>query len=355
MRRQGSQASGTPSRAGAAVLADLAPLLSGSVPMDRALRIAAASQRIRGGRAAALALASSLRSGMQLSQALSENAAVFGTAAVAAARAGEGSGRLAESLTRYVQYLGRQQELKRRLASAMAYPCVVALVAVAALALLMGLVVPRVAALLDALGGNAPVPWPTRVLLGISGFVRGPAMPVAALALLILAFFLFFPSAKGSPASRIARHLPIIRGAAEEGALSRATAALSSLVAAGVPLPEAVQLAGEAGGDRALARIFHDAAEEVARGLPLSSVLRRERWHGMEMVAELVSLGEETGALDSQLDWASRELESRAAAKSGVLLTLVEPVMILLMAAVVALVGAALFLPVVSFAERMGG
>lgn len=345
---------GAPTGAGAAVLRDLAPLLAGSVPIDRALRIAGASQRTRRGKAAAEALAVSLRSGLLLSQALERNVREFGTAAVAAAKAGEGSGRLAESLSRYVEYLARQAELKRRLATAMAYPAVVAFVAAAALALLLGLVVPRVAALLEALGGG-PVPWPTRVLLSLSGFVRGPAMPLAAGFFLLAAFLFFFPFRSGSLASRSARLLPVVRSAAEEGALARASAALSSLVAAGVPLPEALELAGASSGDPRLHGLLRQAAEEVARGVPLSPILRRSRWRGMELVAEVASLGEETGELDTQLAWASRELESRASAKSGVLLALVEPALILVMALVVALVGAALFLPVVSFAERMGG
>ncbi len=344
-----------PSRAGEAVLADLAPLLSGSVPIDRALRIAASSQRSKKARAAARALGEALAGGATFSRALALRGEDFGSAAVAAARAGEGSGRLAESLTRYVEYLSRKRALRRRIASSMAYPAVVAFVAVAALALLLGLVVPRIASLVASLGGTTPLPWPTRVLLSLSGFVRSGAMPVVAGVLLAAGFVLFFPGRDGSLAGRFFRRLPLVRGAAEEGALARATAALSALVASGVPLPEGLQMAGEAAGNSRLAVILENAACEVARGVPFSVLLRRENWSGMALVAEVSALGEETGDLDKQLAWASGELESRSAAKSGTLLALLEPALILAMALVVALVGAALFLPVVSFAERMGG
>jgi type II secretory pathway component PulF len=344
-----------PSRAGEAVLADLAPLLAGSVPIDRALRIAASSQKSPKARAAAQALGEALAGGATFSRALALCGEDFGSAAVAAARAGEGSGHLAESLTRYVEYLSRRRALRRRIASSMAYPAVVAFVAVAALALLLGLVVPRIASLVASLGGTAPLPWPTRLLLSLSGFVRSGAMPFVAGILLAAGFVLFFPGREGSLAGRFFRRLPLVRGAAEEGALARATAALSALVASGVPLPEGLQMAGASAGDPRLAAMLEEAAREVARGLPFSATLRRYDWTGMALVAEVSALGEETGDLDKQLAWASGELESRSVAKSGALLALLEPALILAMALVVALVGAALFLPVVSFAERMGG
>lgn len=73
------------------------------------------------------------------------------------------------------------------------------------------------------------------------------------------------------------------------------------------------------------------------------------------MIVEVAAIGEETGALAEQMDWASRELESRASPRSGMLMSLVEPALIILMAVVVGLVAAALFLQVVSLADRMGG
>lgn len=343
-----------PHRAAEGLLADLAPLLSGSVPIDRALRIVAVQQKGRRGRAAASVLEAALREGRPLSSAMAADEAFFGTATVAAVRAGEFSGALAESLTSYVRHLGRQAEMRRKLGGAMAYPLVVAFVAVVAFLLLLTLVVPRIGALLEALGGLENAPWPTRFLLSLSGFASGPWMFAAIFALLVVAAVLFTPRQGGSCFRRIARRMPFVGATVEEGVTARTAAALSALLRSGVPLPEALRLAGPAGGDRAFAARLDDVAGEVERGVPLSAAIRPISWCGVPMLAEVSALGEETGSLAEQMDWASRELESRASARSGTLLSLVEPGLIILMAIVVGLVAAALFLPVISIADRMG-
>jgi type II secretory pathway component PulF len=344
-----------PHRAAERVLADLAPLLSGSVPMDRALRIVAAQQSGKREKRAAAVLEAALKEGRPLSSAMAADEAFFGTATVAAVRAGESSGALAESLTRYVQHLGRQAEMRRKLGSAMAYPFAVAVVAVVAFILLLALVVPRIGDLLEALGGLDKAPWPTRLLMAMSGIVRGPWMYVALILVAVAAVVVFIPRSGGSLFRRASRRLPILGGIVEEGVAARSAGALAALLKAGVPLPEALRLCGPAGGDAYFAARMSAIAGEVERGIPMSMALRGVKWKGIPMIAEVAALGEETGALAEEMDWASRELESRATSRSGTLLSLVEPALIVMMAVVVGLVAAALFLPVISLADRLGG
>ena len=345
-----------PHRAAVHVLADLAPLLAGSVPIDRALRIVAAQQTGKREKAAALALDAALRDGRPISFALAEDEKFFGTAAIAAARAGESSGSLAEALGRYVAHLRRQDDMRRKLGSALAYPVAVAVVALVAVGLLLGLVVPRLGALLEALGGLDGSPWPTRFLMSLSGLVRGPSL-FAGLGLLIcVALFLFWPRKNGGNFFvSLARRLPVVGSIVQQGALARATATLSSLLHAGIPLPDALHLCGPASGNVQLAALMEEVADEVAHGVPMSLSLRRRQWLGLPMVAEVSALGEETGALAEQLEWVSMELESRTAAKSATLLALVEPALIILMALIVGLVASSLFLPVLSLADKMQG
>jgi len=345
----------SPKRGAERLLGDLAPLLAGSVPIDRALRLVASQQRGGRERAAALSLEAALREGRLLSAAMAGAEAFYGSAAVAAARAGESSGTLGEALGRYVEHLRRQAELRRRLSAAVAYPITVILVACVAIGLLLGLVVPRLASLLDALGGAAHSPLPTRVLMALSGFVRGPSIlwlaGLCALALLIL----LWPGRRsGSLFSRALRHMPGLGAVVQHGALSRACSTLAALLKAGVPLPEALGLCGPASGSIPLATLLHEVSTEVSRGLPMSSVLRKRRWMGLPLLAEATALGEETGALAEQIDWAARELESRSNARSATLLALLEPALIVMMALIVGLVAASLFLPVLSLAERAG-
>jgi type IV pilus assembly protein PilC len=343
-----------PHRAAEGLLADLAPLLSGSVPIDRALRIVAAQQSGKRGKQATAVLEAALREGRPLSAAMAADEAFFGTATIAAVRAGESSGALAESLTAYVRHLRRQAEMRRKLGGAMAYPLVVALVAVVAFLLLLTLVVPRIGALLEALGGLENAPWPTRLLLSLSSFAGSPWMYAFVFFLLVVAALVFVPRPGGSLFRKASRRMPYVGAVVEEGVAARTAAALSALLRSGVPLPEALRLAGPAGGDGVFAEQLDAVAGKVERGVPLSMALRSLRWRGVPMLAEVSALGEETGSLAEQMDWASQELEGRASARSGTLLSLVEPALIILMAIVVGLVAAALFLPVISIADRLG-
>jgi len=344
-----------PKNAAVRLLGDLAPLLAGKVPIDRALRLVAEQRRGKRERSAAIELEAALREGRPLSLAMSRNENFYGSAAVAAARAGESSGTIAESLGRYVEHIRRHAQMKRKLGTALAYPATVVLVALVAIGLLLGLVVPRLSTLLDALGGGE-APLPTRILVTLSGIVRGPALIWGTGILLTGALLLFWPHrGRESLFSRSIHRLPVLGAVVQQGALARACATLSALLKSGVPLPEALRLCGPASGNAELSRLISEVSTQVEHGRPMSQTMRRQRWLGLPLVAEAASLGEETGALAEQMDWVSRELESRSAARSAVLLSLLEPALIVLMALVVGLVAASLFLPVLSLADRAAG
>jgi len=222
-------------------LADLAPLLAGKVPVDRALRLVASQQKGRDAKRAALALEAALREGRPLSHALARMEEVFGSSSVAAARAGESSGDLAGALGRYVEHLHNQEKMRRRMASAMAYPAVVCSIALAAVSLLVLLVVPRMAALLESLGNGGKLPMPTRILLWVSNLADGPApFAIAGLAIAAIAALSLARRGGESLLPALARRLPLVGPAMEQGALARACATLASLSRAGVPLPDCI-------------------------------------------------------------------------------------------------------------------
>ncbi|MBN1404724.1 MAG: type II secretion system F family protein [Opitutales bacterium] len=344
-----------PHKAAQRLLGELAPLLAGHVPIDRALRLVAAQQGGKRAREAALALEAALREGRPLSLAMEQARDFYGSAAIAAARAGESSGNLAESLGRYVSYLRKQAEMKRKLGSSLAYPATVLTVALVAIALLLGLVVPRMSALLEALGNGEPA-LPTRILLSLSAFIRGPMFLWALVPALLFVISLFVHG-KGriSLIGRLSLRLPVLGAAVQMGALARMCATLAALLRSGVPLPEGLRLAGPASGNLVLARRVEALSRDVERGLPLSGLMRGITWRGMDLAAEAAALGEETGELAERLDWAAGELEARSVARSATLLALLEPALIIMMALVVGLVAASLFMPVLALAERAGG
>ncbi len=344
-----------PTRAGLAVLTELASLLGGHVPVDRALALVAAQQRDRRARREVLDLAVAVRHGRQLSEALAAKASFFGSMAAAVARAGESAGALPELLGQLVAHLRRQSELRRKLAAALAYPAVVSLVALGAIALLLTLVVPRMQVLFDSLAqGGAVLPLPTRLLIAAGSFAQSP--PGLLLCVLLAGVplsVLVFPKLRSDLAPLFSR-LPLLGPVIRNGALARALGTLSLLLRAGLPLPEALSLSGAASGNAQLQQAFETLRAQVLRGAPLSNALRNVPKIVPPTAAEVAAVGEETGCLPEQLDWLAFELGQRATARAGILLTLVEPALVLLMALVVGLAVAALFLPIVSIIENLG-
>ncbi len=150
-------------------------------------------------------------------------------------------------------------------------------------------------------------------------------------------------------------HLPLLGPALRLGALARNLSALAALLRSGVPLPESLRVAAAAGGAEALAGIFHELALELESGLPLSTAMGRWGWDGLDLCSEAALIGEESGALAEQMEWAAAELEARSTARISTLMSLLEPALVVLLALVVGLVAAALFLPVLSLAGRVAG
>lgn len=328
-------------------------MLSGRVPLGRAMDILIAQARSKKTREALDSVRTAVHQGQTLSDAFAAQEGFFGSATVAAARAGEASGKLPETLGHLGRRLAEQRQLTRRLKAALVYPLAVLLLASVAVGILVTVVIPRLQGLLTSIN-SGPMPWPTRLILAVSE--HGPLLAgVLVLTALLLPMALHFGRRK-QPLwfSRQGNRIPLLGRILILGAAARAAASLGSLLEAGVPLTDALKLSGRASGSASVVAAMDATALRVSQGQKLSTALKAEGKLFPHSFAEFAAVAEETGELPELLEQIARDYEAQAQTRLSAMLSLAEPALLVGVALVVGLVVAALFMPIINLIEQLG-
>jgi general secretion pathway protein F len=327
------------------VTRQLAVLLGGGVSLDEALSGVAAEAEKEAVRRALTEVRLEVLSGCSLAQALERFPEDFPALYPALVGAGERSGRLAWVMERLAEYASHQDHLRGKVLGALAYPLVLMAVATLIVGFLMGSVVPQVVSVFSS--NHQTLPWITRALIGLSDGLRDWGW----LLLLVLlmgggwAGFLL-----RQPLIRLAwdRHLlgwPLVGRLVLGYDTERLSSTLAILVGSGVPLLMALQGAARAVHNHALRRSTLEALERVREG---SGLARALEVNGVfpRILIQLIQAGEKTGRLDALLEQAAlheaRQLERRLM----LMMTLLEPAMILLMGIVVGTIVLAILMPI---------
>ena len=322
----------------------LATLVHAGLPLEEALAALAEGSEPKTG-ALVSALRARVMEGATLAAALGEFPRMFDSLYCASVAAGEHSGRLDEVLLRLTSYLEGRDAMRRRLIGALAYPALLCLVALLVVGGLMLYVVPEVTAVFTRTG--QALPWPTRVLLAISGGLRAN---LGWLLALVASLALGLAAAWRRPGFRRWRHatvlkLPLLGRLVTAVDISRFARTLAMLGLSAVPLLEALQLAAEAVQNRLIREALDAAAVQVRAGAPLSRALARDA-RFPPIAARLIANGERAGRLDSMLDEAADQLERELDTVASVAMAGLGPVVILLVGGLVLFIVLAILLPI---------
>jgi len=266
--------------------------------------------------------------------------------------AGERSGRLDVVMARLAQYLQRRDESRTRALHALIYPVVVALVALAVVAALLGYVVPQLVAVFES--ARQVLPWPTRALLAASSFVRSTAW--LWLAAVVMGMTAFGIARRSAPVwervQRFMLRMPIVGRMMRLADTARFASSLAILSGAGVPILSALEAASRTVVALPLRRALVTVSAQVGEGAALSSALRATASFP-PLLVHLVANGEATGALDGALDSAANAVESELAARSAVAVALLEPALIVGLGLFVLAVVLAVLLPVIEINQLL--
>jgi len=282
--------------------------------------------------------------GVSLSEALSNHPKVFSRLYVAMIRAGEVSGALDKALLSLASTMEKQVELRGKIKSAMAYPVASLCIVLAIAAAILLFIVPVFKGIFKELGGKLPVP--TLVLVAISNIcVHYFPVVLACLVLVALGFRWFVNTPNGRVAWDTTKlKAPIFGELMRKTAISRFTSTLSALLSAGVPVLEALEITKETSHNVVVAKGVDAVIDGVRKGEPIA---RRLVDHPVfpSMVTHMVSVGEETGGLDTMLAKAAAFLDGEIERTVESLTSLLEPLMIVVLGGAVGSMVICLYLP----------
>ncbi len=286
-----------------------------------------------------------VQEGQPLSVALAKHPQAFGPLHVSMVQAGEAAGILETMLERLAQTLEKNEKLRARMRSALTYPLVVVLLALAVLVLMLMYVVPVFEEVFQSFG--AELPWSTRAVLGLSQALSQGTPWAALMALPVL---LLLRRAWQQPAWQRQWHRQVL-GWPGLGALVRAAVVarwahtLSALLEAGIPLTEALPVAGKVTGHPVYERLNEHLQRRVVQGGRLSEGMAHTG-RFPDMLVQLCATGEESGTLGTLLGKAAELLSEELDARVQAISSLIEPLIIVVLGGAIGVILVAMYLPI---------
>jgi general secretion pathway protein F/type IV pilus assembly protein PilC len=338
----------------AVLYGQLADLLHSGVPLLRALDVLR-KQSTRPTVTTVLGeIHHEVEQGASLAEAMQRFPKVFGEMAISMVRAGSEGGFLEEALSRVAEFTETQDDLKKRTAGALAYPVFLAVVGTAVVSVLMIFFVPKFEGLFQNLRERGELPMMTELVLGASRVVQRWALWVVA-GLVIVAFLArqWLSTAPGRLwRDRWQLRLPLAGTIFQSLAVARFCRVLGTLLHNGVPIIRSLEIASDAAGNRVLAAAILEAAKDISAGQRLAGPLAACR-HFPPTVVEMISVAEESSTLETVLLDIAQSLERRTWRQLDLAVKLLEPIMLLMLAAVVLVLVIALLMPVIKMSATI--
>lgn len=328
----------------------LATLIEAGLPLVRGLRMLQEQAESSGLRRIIGELTVSIEHGRSFAEALALRPKTFNRLYENMVQAGEISGALDVTLRRLADFMEKAQRIKGKVKAAMYYPCAVLAVAATILMLLMTYVVPRFKDVLEGLLGGGSMPVFTMFVMRLSDAVKQHILLLMVLAASVTAALLL--GVRTEPGRHcldwLKLTMPGIGPIFRKLAISRFARTLGTLLSSGVPVLQALTIVRETAGNVIVGRVISDVHQHVKEGDPIAPVLKASSVFPA-MVAGMVDVGEQTGALPDMLMKVADTYDNEVDDSVNALTSLLEPVMIVLLAVIVGSIVVALLLPLFNF------
>jgi type IV pilus assembly protein PilC len=324
----------------------LATMISSGMSLLRALYVLEEQSDSEKLKEAYVEVRKDVEAGISFSDALRRHPDVFNELYVAMVSAGETGGILEETLERVSDQLEKDDSLRRQVKSAMMYPMMIAGFAGLVLTALVAFIVPVFEKIFKDFGGSLPTI--TKFTVTISHFLTGRwYLCILMIWGTIYAFKKWKNSKRGREQwDRFKLKIPMkIGDVVQKVALARFSRTYSALVSAGVPMLEAIEITGRTSGNKVVEKAMHDVRESVKGGGTLAAPMRNTPEAFPEMVVQMIAVGEETGALDTMLSKIADFYEDEVAATLKALTSILEPIMIILVGAIVGFIVISMYMP----------
>lgn len=333
----------------------LATMINAGVPLVRSLATLQTQTESQAFKKHIADIAKDIEGGTSFAEALDKHSSVFSPVYINMVRAGEAGGILDDILKKLAVQQEKDASIRKKFKSAMAYPSVLIFITVSVFIGLMTFVVPKIGKIIIDLGGeNAEVPALTRAMLSISGFMTSKwyiLVAVTFLAVFFLRRFLKTPEGRRKRDKLLIR-IPVLKTVVIKVAVARFARTFASLMSAGVSVIESINVTSKAVGNSLVEDELLAAAKEVAEGQPFSVPLANSKIFP-PIVSQMLAVGEETGQIGEILikvaDFYEEEVDATVESLSSIL----EPIMIVVMGAMVGLIAASVIGPISNLSSQI--
>ena len=300
-----------------------------------------------------IGLKNDVESGKQFSEALARHQKLFGPLYINMVRASEMSGSFAEMLDRIASYIHQQIETRKMVVGASIYPGIIGTMAIGVTIFLLTFVLPKFYGVFE--GKEAVLPWATTFLMSVSKFLTAKwPIVLGGTAAMGGLFYAFTRTDVGTFwVDKMKLTIPVVRNMFRSLYISRSLHTMGQLINAGVPMLDTLVITGEISGNQLYQGMWRRVHGSVKQGKKITAVLQKDPLLP-RAVAQMISAGEESGKLGEVLDEISTYYTARLKDQIKAVTSLIEPIMILVMGAVVGFIAMAIILPIFKMSQIVG-
>jgi len=331
----------------------LSALVDAGVPIMRSLDLMHRQQKSALFRRALTAITAEVNQGSSLGSAMRRWPKVFDNLSIAMVEAGEAGGVLDETLKRLAKLLEENARLQNQLKAAMGYPITVLVIAILVFLGMTIFLIPTFAEIFDQLGAELPVF--TQMMINLSKLLRSTFSIFLAggIILAIYAFTRYYATPVGRrQVDGIFLKLPLFGDLLQKTASAQFCRTMSSLSKAGVPIMMSLEILHDTTNNAVVGDAIRNSRNDISEGVPLSTALALKRVFP-EMMVSMLAIGEETGEMDTMLSKVADFYEDEVSTAVKTLTSLIEPVMIVLVGAIVGSILLAMYMPMFSVFEHI--
>lgn len=332
----------------------LATLLGSGIPILQSIDVLGKSSRTPALNAALMDVVSQVSQGKRFADALGNHPKTFDRFYVNMVRAGEESGNLDKVLQRLATYIEKSVKIQGKVKGAMIYPAVIMCVAGVVVSALLIFVIPKFQDLFKSSGQE--LPGLTKMVVSLSQiFIKYWWAIIGGVAASVFGGLTFYRSEEGKKVfDTVLIDVPLMGTLIQKSGVARFTRTLSTLLESGVGIMEAIEIAARTSGNNVIELALMRSKEAISEGKSIITPLAKEKYIP-PMVVQMIGVGEQTGNLDQMLSKIADFYEDEVDVAVGALTSVMEPLLMVFLGAIIAVIVIAMYLPIFNLANAVGG
>lgn len=331
----------------------LSTLLSSGIPILQSLEVLSQSNRSPGMTIAMKAMINDINQGRRFGEAMAEHPLVFDRFFVNMVKAGEESGNIDSILNRLAVYIEKSVKIKSQVKGALVYPIAILVVAGVVVAGLLIFVIPKFEAVFASSGQE--LPGLTKMVVSASKvFISYWWAVIGGIGGGVFLLINYYRTDEGKKTiDAILIDMPFIGDLIQKSATARFTRTLATLLGSGVSIMEALEIASKVTGNHVIENALLRAREAISEGKSLTVPLSKEKYVP-QMVTQMIGVGEQTGNIDQMLNKVADFYEDEVDVAVGALTSVMEPILMVVLGGIVAVMVIAMYLPIFNMAGSVG-